>query len=155
VWCSECQRRARHRPLINRSSSAGPDPLATALPISLAYMRASLQNLEPVGVHASALLTDRNFDGYRSSARYALQVEDVYDQGQPIALACKADTNTDATLSIAETSGVVRWTRDGIVLPGGEQVPIEAPALPPGTCRATLSVGGARSPISDVFIVTA
>lgn len=127
-----------------------------AIDNSAAYfagLHSSLQNLEPVSVHTSALLLDRDFDEYRSSLRYALQVEDVYTQKQPVVLVCSSESRATATLSIAEQNGSIRWAREGIVLHGREQTSVQVPPLTPGSYRATLYIAG-RPQMSDVFIVT-
>jgi hypothetical protein len=118
-----------------------------------AGLHASLQNLEPVGVHASALLLDRNFDGYRSAPRYALHVQDAYHEKEPVILSCSSGSESNAVVSVLAEKGAFRRVRDGIKLRRDEPTPVEVGQLEPGSYRAMLSIPG-QPPLTDVFVVT-
>lgn len=128
----------------------------TAIDNGAAYfagLHASLQNLEPVGVHASALLLNRSFDGYRSAPRYALYVQDAYRAKEPVVLSCSSGSEGNAVVSVRAERGAFQWARDGIKLRRDEPTPVEVGLLEPGSYRAMLSIPG-QPPISDVFVVT-
>lgn len=119
-----------------------------------AGLHASLQNLVPVGVHASALLLNRDFDGYRSAPRYALYVQDAYRAKEPVVLSCSSGSEGNAVVSVWAEKGAFQWARDGIKLRRDEPTAVEVGQLEQGSYRAMLSIPG-QPAISDVFVVTA
>ncbi len=143
----------------------GTVPMQSATPIEwigkdvemyAAERHASLQNFDAVLVQVDGVLRDEKIKFRAPPVQLSLDLDDMYELGEPITVAARADRpNVALTAVVTDKTSGAEMARGSATSVDGEWQPIEMAPLPAGTYSLELLGMGAppADPVHDVFVV--